>query len=126
MGNIVGITRWVGRVHLDCYLAEFHYRFSLRFYMESMLSRLLTVATRTPAMPQPLLKMAWPGRLTVASPAVPAWYLDLFKKNRPPLTGGFATVIYPHPKHSQIALRKRGSRCATPIVPTTGPRPLSP
>ena len=62
MGNIVGITRWVGRVHLDCYLAEFHYRFSLRFYMKSMHSRLLTVATRTPAMPQPLLKMAWTGR----------------------------------------------------------------
>ena len=61
-GNIVGVTRWVGRVHLDRHLAEFHYRFNRRFDMKSMLLRLLTVAVRTPATPQPLLKMAWTGR----------------------------------------------------------------
>lgn len=58
-GNLVGVTRWVGKAHLDRYLAEFQYRFNRRFDMKSMLSRLLTVAVRTPAMPQPMLKLAW-------------------------------------------------------------------
>jgi ribosomal protein L37AE/L43A/transposase-like protein len=58
-GNLVGVTRWVGRAHLDRYLAEFQYRFNRRFDLKSMLSRLLTVSVRTPAMPQPLLKLAW-------------------------------------------------------------------
>lgn len=54
----MGVTRWVSRVHLDRYLAEFQYRFNRRFDLRSMLSRLLTVAVRTPAMPQLLLVMA--------------------------------------------------------------------
>ena len=61
-GNLVGVTRWVGKAHLDRYLAEFQYRFNRRFDMKSMLSRLLTVAVRTPAMPQPMLKLAWMGK----------------------------------------------------------------
>ena len=61
-GNLVGVTRWVGRVHLDRYLAEFQYRFNRRFDLKSMLARLLTMAVRTPAMPQPLLKMPWVGQ----------------------------------------------------------------
>jgi hypothetical protein len=61
-GNIVGLTRWVGRVHLDRYLAEIQYRFNRRFQMKPTLLRQLTVAVQTPAMPQPLLKMAWTGR----------------------------------------------------------------
>lgn len=56
--NLVGVTRWVSRVHLDRYLAEFQYRFNRRFDLRSMLSRLLTVAVRTPAMPQLLLVLA--------------------------------------------------------------------
>lgn len=43
----------------DRYLAEFQDRFNRRFDLKSMLPRLLTVAVRTPAMPQPLLKLAW-------------------------------------------------------------------
>jgi len=27
----VGVTRWVGKAHLDRYLAEFQYRFNRRF-----------------------------------------------------------------------------------------------
>jgi transposase-like protein len=61
-GNIVGVTRWVAKAHLDRYLAEFQYRFNRRFDLASILPRLLSVAVRTPAMPQPLLKMAWMGR----------------------------------------------------------------
>lgn len=61
-GNIVGVTRWVGKAHLDRYLAEFQYRFNRRFDLKSMLPRLLTVAVRTPALPQPLLKLAWMGQ----------------------------------------------------------------
>jgi transposase-like protein len=58
-GNIVGVTRWISRVHLDRYLAEFQYRFNRRFDLASMLPRLLTEAVRTPAMPQPLLRIGW-------------------------------------------------------------------
>lgn len=61
-GNIKGVTRWVSRVHLDRYLAEFQYRFNRRFDMASMLSRLLTVAARTPAMPQRLLLIPWEAK----------------------------------------------------------------
>jgi len=57
------VTRWVSRGHLDRYLAEFQYRFNRRFDLKSVLSRLLTMAVRTPAMPQPLLKVAWVGRV---------------------------------------------------------------
>jgi len=58
-GNIIGVTRWVGKVHLDHYLAEFQYRFNRRFDLASILLRLLIAAVRTPPMPQPLLKLAW-------------------------------------------------------------------
>ena len=58
-GNIIGVTRWVGKVHLDRYLAEFQYRFNRRFDLASILLRLLIAAVRTPPMPQPLLKLAW-------------------------------------------------------------------
>lgn len=58
-GNTIGVTRWVGKAHLDRYLAEFHFRFNRRFDLLSILPRLLTMAVRTPAMPQPLLKIAW-------------------------------------------------------------------
>ena len=61
-GNIVGVTRWVGKAHLDRYLAEFQYRFNRRFDLKSMLPRLLSVAVRTPALPQPLLNLAWMGQ----------------------------------------------------------------
>ena len=61
-GNLVGVTRWVAKAHLDRYLAEFSYRFNRRFDLKSMLSRLLTVAVQTPPMPQPLLKLAWMRR----------------------------------------------------------------
>lgn len=60
--NIKGVTRWIGKAHLDRYLAEFQYRFNRRFDLKSMLVRLLTLAVRTPAMPQPLLKLAWTGK----------------------------------------------------------------
>jgi len=58
-GNIVGVTRWVGRVHLDRYLAEFQYRFNRRFDLKSMLKRLLAAAVTTPAMPHRLLTIPW-------------------------------------------------------------------
>lgn len=58
-GNLTGVTRWVSRAHLDRYLAEFQYRFNRRFEMVSILPRLLTMAVRTPPMPQPLLKLGW-------------------------------------------------------------------
>ena len=61
-GNIQGVTRWVGKAHLDRYLAEFQYRFNRRFDLASILPRLLHVAVRAPAMPQPLLKLAWMGQ----------------------------------------------------------------
>ena len=60
--NIAGVTRWVGKAHLDRYLAEFQYRFNRRFDLESILPRLLHAAVGTPAMPQPLLKLAWMRR----------------------------------------------------------------
>jgi hypothetical protein len=44
---------------MDRYLAEFQYHFNRRFDMKSMLPRPLTAAVRTPARPQPLLKLAW-------------------------------------------------------------------
>lgn len=62
-GNIKGVTRWVSRAHLDRYLAEFQYRFNRRFDLKSILPRLLTAAVRTPAMPQPMLKLAWMGKV---------------------------------------------------------------
>lgn len=58
-GNVAGVTRWVGRVHLDRYLAEFQYRFNRRFDLKSILVRLLTAAVRTRPMPQALLKVGW-------------------------------------------------------------------
>jgi transposase-like protein len=58
-GNLVGVTRWVGKAHLDRYLAEFQYRFNQRFDLASILPRLLHVAVRIPAMPQPLLKLSY-------------------------------------------------------------------
>ena len=61
-GNIAGVTRWVGKAHLDRYLAEFQYRFNRRFDLESILPRLLHVAVGTASMPQPLLKLAWMGQ----------------------------------------------------------------
>ena len=60
--NTKGVTRWVSRVHLDRYLAEFCYRFNRRFDLKSILPRLLAVAVMTPAMPQALLKLAWMGK----------------------------------------------------------------
>ena len=56
------MTRWVSRVHLDRYLAEFCYRFNRRFDLKSILPRLLAVAVMTPAMPQAFLKVAWMGK----------------------------------------------------------------
>jgi hypothetical protein len=58
-GNLKGVTRWVGKVHLDRYLAEFQYRFNRRFDLKSILPRLLMAAVRTPAMPQRLLLVPW-------------------------------------------------------------------
>lgn len=58
-GNIKGVTRWVGKAHLDRYLAEFQYRFNRRFDLKTILFRLLTAAVRTPAMPHPLLVVPW-------------------------------------------------------------------
>ena len=58
-GNIQGVTRWVSRVHLDRYLAEFQYRFNRRFDLKSILPRLLIAAARTPAMPQRLVIIPW-------------------------------------------------------------------
>ena len=58
-GNIKDVTRWVGRAHLDRYLAEFQYRFNRRFDLKSLLPRLLFAAVRTFAIPQPVLKVAW-------------------------------------------------------------------
>lgn len=60
--NPAGGTRWVGEAHLDRYLAEFQYRFNRRFDRKSILPRLLTAAVRTPAKPQPLLKLARTGK----------------------------------------------------------------
>jgi len=60
--NIKGVTRWVSKNHLDRYLAEFQYRFNRRFDLASILPRLLTAAVRTPAIPQPMLKLAWMGQ----------------------------------------------------------------
>jgi len=61
-GNLTGVTRWVSREHLDRYLAEFSYRFNRRFDLKAILPRLITAAVRTPALPQPLLKLAWMGK----------------------------------------------------------------
>jgi hypothetical protein len=61
-GNIVGVTRWVGKAHLDRYLAEFQYRFNRRIDLESILPRLLHEAVGTAAMPQPLLNSPGWGR----------------------------------------------------------------
>lgn len=58
-GNVAGVTRWVGRVHLDRYLAEFQYRFNRRFDLKPMLKRLLAAAVRVSPMPERLLIMPW-------------------------------------------------------------------
>lgn len=58
-GNITGVTRWVSQVHLDRYLGEFCWKLNRRFNLKKLLSRLLFAAVRTPAMPQPLLKLPW-------------------------------------------------------------------
>ena len=44
--------------HAARYLAEFQYRFNRRFNLGAMVSRLATVALRTPPMPERLLRMA--------------------------------------------------------------------
>ena len=44
--------------HLPRYLAEFHYRFNRRYHLPSLIPRFLSVAVRTPPMPQRLLTMA--------------------------------------------------------------------
>ena len=48
--------------YLGRYQAEFQYRFNRRFDLKSMLPRLLSVAVRIPALPQPPLKLAWMGQ----------------------------------------------------------------
>lgn len=58
-GNLKGVTRWVSRVHLDRYLAEFQYRFNRRFDMKSILGRLIHAAAKVPPMPQRLLVLPW-------------------------------------------------------------------
>jgi ribosomal protein L37AE/L43A/transposase-like protein len=57
--NLRGVTRWVGKVHLDRYLAEFQYRFNRRFDLKAILPRLVAAAVGTPAMPFRLLKCSW-------------------------------------------------------------------
>jgi len=56
--SIHGTYHAVSKNHLPRYLAEFCYRFNRRFQLDKMVDRLLSVALRTPPMPQRLLKLA--------------------------------------------------------------------
>lgn len=56
--SIHGTYHAVSKKHLPRYLAEFCYRFNRRFQLEEMVDRLAYIATRTPPMPQRLLKLA--------------------------------------------------------------------
>jgi transposase-like protein len=55
---IHGTYHSVSKNHLPRYLAEFCYRFNRRFQLDEMVDRLISVALRTPPMPQRLLKLA--------------------------------------------------------------------
>ncbi len=55
---IHGTYHSVSKNHLPRYLAEFCYRFNRRFQLDKMVDKLISVATRTPPMPQRLLKLA--------------------------------------------------------------------
>lgn len=44
--------------HLPRYLAEFNYRFNRRYHLEQLVPRLVSVAVRTPPMPERLLTLA--------------------------------------------------------------------
>ncbi len=62
LGNVKnalhGTYHAVRAKHLPRYLAEFHYRFNRRYDLPSLIPRFLSVAARTPPMPQRLLTMA--------------------------------------------------------------------
>lgn len=62
LGNVKnslhGTYHAVREKHLPRYLAEFQYRFNRRYDLESMISRLIFIAAKTPAMPVRLLTMA--------------------------------------------------------------------
>ena len=58
---IHGTYHAVSERHLPRYLAEFCYRFNRRFDLPAMLPRLGHVATRTPPMPERLLRLAEPS-----------------------------------------------------------------
>jgi transposase-like protein len=62
IGNIKnaihGTYHSVSKNHLPRYLAEFCYRFNRRFQLDEMVEKLISVAMRTPPMPQRLLKLA--------------------------------------------------------------------
>ncbi len=58
--SIRGTYHAVSDQHLPRYLAEFCYRFNRRFELPAMISRLGYIATRTPPMPERLLRLAEP------------------------------------------------------------------
>jgi transposase-like protein len=55
---MVGTYRSVNSKHVPRYLAEFQYRFNRRYDLAAMLPRLCWASTRTPPMPDRLLKLA--------------------------------------------------------------------
>ena len=62
LGNIkaaiTGTSRSINTKHVPRYLAEFEYRFNRRYDLAAMIPRLTWAATRTPPMPDRLLKLA--------------------------------------------------------------------
>ena len=64
LGNVKSAIRGtfhsVSKKHSPRYLAEFEYRFNRRFYLPSMIERLLYISLRTPPMPYRLLTVAEP------------------------------------------------------------------
>ena len=62
LGNIkaavTGTSRSINTKHVPRYLAEFEYRFTRRYDLAAMIPRLTSAATRSPPMPDRLLKLA--------------------------------------------------------------------
>ena len=56
--SIHGTYHALNGKHLPRYLAEFNYRFNRRFKLDQLVDQLLSVAARTPPMPERFIKLA--------------------------------------------------------------------